>query len=50
VIEFGDGPPGPGSYARVATRRLAAAAVRVQAVFTALDEADRGRIAARLGL
>jgi hypothetical protein len=49
VIEFGDGPTGPGSYARVATRRPVAAGVHVEAVFTALDEADRRRIAARRG-
>ena len=48
VIEFGDGLSGSGSYARVATRRLVAAAVHVEAVFTALDEADRRRIATRL--
>ena len=45
VIDFGDGSPGPGSYARVATR----AGVHVEAVFTALDEADRRRIVTRLG-
>jgi adenylate cyclase len=44
VMDFGDGPRGPGSYARVATR----AGARVEAVFTALDETDRRRIAARL--
>jgi class 3 adenylate cyclase len=44
VIDFGDGRAGPGSYARVASR----SGVRVEAVFTALDEADRRRIAARL--
>jgi class 3 adenylate cyclase len=48
VIEFGDGPPGPGSYARVASRRPAGTGVRVEAVFTALDEVDRRRIASRL--
>jgi adenylate cyclase len=45
VIDFEDGSPGPGSYARVATR----AGDRVAGVFTALDEADRRRIAVRLG-
>ena len=44
-IDFGDGSPGLGSYARVATR----AGVHVEAVFTALAEADRRRIAPRLG-
>jgi class 3 adenylate cyclase len=45
VIDFEDGSPGPGSYARVATR----AGDRVAGVFTALDEADRRRIVACLG-
>jgi class 3 adenylate cyclase len=49
VIDFGDDAPSAGSYARVATRRPAeAGGVRVDAVFTALDERDGGRIAARL--
>jgi class 3 adenylate cyclase len=51
VIDFGDGRTGRGSYARLAARAPLGPApdapVRVTAVFTALDDADRERIAAR---
>jgi class 3 adenylate cyclase len=46
LIDFGDDSPGGGSYARVAARRPAADAVRVEAVFTALDDRDARRISA----
>jgi adenylate cyclase len=46
VIDFGDDSPGGGSYARLAARRPAAGAVRVDAVFTALDDRDARRISA----
>jgi adenylate cyclase len=50
IIDFGDGQMSPGSYARIAERSpvVPDARLRVDAVFTALDEADRQRIAARL--
>jgi class 3 adenylate cyclase len=47
LIDFGDGRAGAGSYARIAARHpvTPAGVTLVAAVFTALDEADREKIA-----
>jgi hypothetical protein len=46
VIEFGSDAAGNGSYARTAARRSTPGGLRVEAVFTALDERDGAYITA----
>jgi hypothetical protein len=46
VIEFGEGVPGNGSYARAAARRPVAAGIQVEALLTALDPHDAERLTA----